>query len=126
MGYKYKSWQEKREAKKARIANRAEFRKKSRAKAVQLAKTFASDLISKLKKTGFNNLKISGYSGVCPATVGRLMKRRKLDSMSLVAAAGLARAAGYQLKLVRIPPERDEYYDERTVKLSEVEKLKSE
>jgi len=126
MGYKHKSWREHREARGAQRAKRAEFRKKSKVKASWMTKKFMESLLSRMKETGFNNLNLAGYSGVCPATVGRIMNGRKLDSASIIAVVGLARAAGYKLELVRLSQEEDEYYDERTIKLSEVEKLKDE
>ena len=89
-----------------------------------MSKVVLNELVTRLKKTGFNNLRLSGYSGVCPATVGRILKRRKLDSATFIAVVGLARAAGYKLELVRLTEEEDEYYDERTVKLKDVAELK--
>ena len=125
MSWKYHSWEERREAKKARIAKRTELRKQSRGKASAIAKKLMSKLVSKMKETGFSNLKLTGYSGVCPGTLGRLIKRRDLDKATFIAVVGMARAAGYKLELVRLSPQEDEYYGERTVKLSEIEKLKT-
>ncbi len=125
MGWRYKSWEEKQEAKKARVAKRTELRKQSRGKASAIAKRLMSELVSKMKATGFSNLKLEGYSGVCGGTIGRLIKRRDLDKATFIAVVGMARAAGYKIQFVRLSSQEDEYYDERTVKLSEVDKLKS-
>lgn len=124
MSWKYHSWEEKWEARKARDAKRIELRKQSRTKASAMAKTLMSRLVSKMKETEFSTLKLTGYSGVCPGTLGRLLKRRDLDKATFIAVVGMARAAGYKLDFVRLSPQEDEYFTERTVKLSEVEKLK--
>lgn len=126
MGWKYRSWEEKQGAKKARIAKRTELRKQSRVKASAIAKRLMADLVRKMKGTGFSNLKLAGYSGVCGGTLGRLMKNRDLDKATFIAVVGMARAAGYRIEFVRLSPQEDEYYSERTVKLSEIDKLKSE
>ena len=125
MSWKYHSFEEKWQARKAQDAKRTELRKQSRGKASAIAKKLMSKLVSKMKETGFSNLKLVGYSGVCPGTLGRLIKRRDLDKATFIAVVGMARAAGYKLELVRLSPQEDEYYGERTVKLSEIEKLKT-
>ena len=114
-----------RERRETQRGKRSELRKQNKAKAIKMVKSLMHSLVSKMEKCGFNKLTLSGYSGVCPATIGRIMKYRNLDTATFAAVVGMARAAGYKFEFVRLTPQEDEYFNERTVKLSEVEKLKT-
>ncbi len=105
---------------------RSGLRKQSKAKAIHIAKRLMNSLILKMEKCGFNKLTLSGYSGVCPATIGRIMKYRNIDTVTFTAVIGMARAAGYKLELVHLSPEEDEYYKDRWIKMSEADELKGQ
>ncbi|MCD6501934.1 hypothetical protein J7L01_04980 [bacterium] len=103
---------------------RKELRNKNKEKAIKITEELMSQLIAKMKNCGFNKLTLSGYSGVCPATIGKIMQYHKIDNVTLAAVIGMARATGYKLELVRLSPEEDEYYEDRWIRLSDVDKLK--
>ena len=104
----------------AQTKKRAELRAKNRAKTLSLTRASMTKLLKLMKDSGYNRLKLSGYSGVSPASVSRLTLRRNIDSVRFSAVVGLARASGYKIEFVRLSPEEDDFYDDRWLRASDV------
>lgn len=94
--------------------------------AVKRANHLMHQVVYKMEKCGYSKLKLSTYSGVCPATIGRIMNYRKLGNVTLAAAIGIIRACGYKIELVPLTPEEDEFIDDRWVKVEPPPKKKTQ
>ncbi len=104
---------------KAKCNERAKQRKKNKTKTVVILHKLMSKLLDLMKDSGYNNLTLSEYSGVSPATITRLKRRRKFDTATFSSVVGLARASGYKVEFVRLTPEEDDFFDKRWLKASD-------
>ncbi len=104
---------------KAKCNKRAERRKKNKTKTGLILHMLMSRLLNLMKDSGYNNLTLSEYSGISPATITRLRRRRKFDTATFSSVVGLARASGYKVEFVRLAPEEDEFFDKRWLKATD-------
>ena len=116
----YGKYEDKYAARKAQRAKRTEERAHNRKIVVGRTKGLMSKLAAMMADSGYSRLKISGYSGVCPATVTRIAHRRNPTSVPFSAVVGICRALGYKVTFERLPPEQDEFINDRWIRATEL------
>jgi len=116
----YKSLEDKWEKRKAKRKKRTEECAGNRKTAKERAKSLMYKLAQMIGDSGYSRLKVSGYSGVCPATVTRIAKRRNPTSVPFYAVVGICRALGYKVVFEKLPPEQDEFINDRWIKATEL------
>ena len=117
---KYKSYEEKLAAKKARIANHKKVRAEARKKAEAKTKQLLNRLRSIMKSAGLRQFELSDFSGVTPSAIIRI-ERTRHTNLQLSTFVAIVDACGYELKLEAKAPEKDEFRRYRTVRLVDVE-----
>jgi len=121
-----KSSEERWAARKAAKTKRTEERVRNRKIAVGRAKGLMIKLASMIADSGYSRLKISTYSGACQATVTKIARRYKSTSVPFYTVVGICRALGYKVTFERLPPEQDEFLNDRWIRATELLKKKDE
>jgi len=117
---KYKSYDEKLAAKKARKENHKQVRAEARKKADTKAKNLIFTLKQAMKVAGLKQIELADFSGVTPSAIIRI-ERTRHTSLQLSTFVAIANACGYELKLVAKEPEKDEFRQFRMVRLVDVD-----
>jgi len=120
MGYKYKSYEERRAAKKARNAHHTQVRSDARKKTLSKTKGLLQSLQYIMKRCGLRQIELADFSGISPSSLNRIARTRH-TSIQLSTYISIANACGYELKLVAKKPENDEFRAFRMVRLVDVE-----
>jgi len=117
---KYKSYDEKLAARKARKENHKQVRAGARKKAEAKAKNLIFTLKQAMKSAGLRQIELADFSGISPSAIIRI-ERTRHTSLQLSTVVAIANACGYELKLEAKKPEKDEFRQYRTVRLVDVE-----
>jgi len=124
MTFKYEEYEAKirarREARerkrKEEYNKRAETTAHNKKIVVGRTKTMMNQLVKMIRESGLSQTKISQMSGVCTATLTRIVRGRNHDSAPFSAVVGICRALGYKVIFEEIPLEQDEFINDRYVK----------
>jgi len=116
---RYKTLEEKWAARANKRKQRTEECAENRKIAKDRAKSLMFKLAHMIRDSGYSRLKVSGYSGVCPATVTRIAKKRNPTSVPFYSVVGICRALGYKVVFEKLPPEQDEFIEDRWIKATE-------
>jgi len=119
-GSKYNSSEDKRNARAAKRKQRDEQRVANRKIAKDQAEKLMREMANMIEESGFSRLKVSVYSGVCATTVTRIAQRRDPTSAPFYSIVGLCRALGYKVVFEKLPPEQDEFIEDRWIKATEL------
>jgi len=89
-------------------------------------KTMMNQLVKMIRESGLSQTKISQMSGVCTATLTRIVRGRNHDSAPFSAVVGICRALGYRVVFEEIPLEEDEFINDRYIKATKILDKKAE
>jgi len=117
---KYKSYDEKLAARKARTENHKKVRAEARKKADTKAKNLIFTLKQAMKAAGLKQIELADFSGISPSAIIRI-ERTHHTSLQLSTFVAIANACGCELELKLKKPSEDEFRQFRTVRLVDVE-----
>ncbi len=115
-----KSYEERKAAKKARIASHKKIRAAERKKTGDKTNRLIASLRSKMGGSHLTPTQMSDFSGVDPATIIRISKYRH-PNIRLNTFVAVANACGYDVQLVKKALKDDEFKEHRLVRAIDLE-----
>jgi len=109
---RYVSQGNKRKRRDALRARHRETRAKNRSKNEVISKRLHSRLRSYVSHCGLNRIQISDFSGLVPSKITEFLRGYK-GGLRFTSFVSLANVAGYELRLVKLDPRKDEYREHR-------------